>query len=101
MHVRASARLNPTTLADAVPEFRGLPKAEWTTLTSISDAAYEPGMWVPLASARETFDKALGGPEGFDKWACAAMTINPSEAYGTHDTTDKVRWYGGCIVFED
>ena len=90
MHIRTTAVLSPATLADAVPEFRALPRGEWTELRSISDASYAPGAWVPLKSARETFDVVLGGPEGFDKWAREAMIINPSEAYGTHNTTDKV-----------
>ena len=93
VHVRTAAFLSPATLADVVPEFRALPPREWTELKSISDASYNPGTWVPLQSARATFDAALGGPEGFDKWACESMTINPSEAYGTHNTTDKV-----CVV---
>ena len=97
VHVRANVRLTTETLADAVPEFRGLPPDEWTTGTSITSEDYELGTWVPLARARETFDAALGGPEGFDRWACAAMTISPREAYGTYDTTDKVRADDGIL----
>ena len=88
-HVRTDIRLTPETIATALPEFLPLKESEWTVLKSLTDGAYTPGSWVPLASARETFDSSLGGPEGFDDWVIAALTINPTEAYHTHNTTDK------------
>ncbi|EJF66293.1 Metallo-dependent hydrolase [Dichomitus squalens] len=89
-HVRTNVRLTRETISTTLPEFRPLKESQWTTLTSLTDDAYTPGSWVPLASARETFDPSLGGPDGFDDWVIAALTINPTEAYHTHNTTDKI-----------
>lgn len=91
IHVRSSVLLTEDTLPAALPEFSPLPQDEWTELASLTNSVYEPGQWVPLAKARETFDPSLGGPEGFDEWVVRALTINPSEAYVTHNTTAKVR----------
>ncbi|KAI0707925.1 Metallo-dependent hydrolase [Earliella scabrosa] len=88
IHVRTAERLTSDTLKTVLPEFWPLRRPEWTALTSLTSDAYVPGSWVPLANARKTF--AFGGPEGFDEWVVAALTINPSEAYGTHDTTAKI-----------
>ncbi|KAH0830666.1 hypothetical protein J3R83DRAFT_2121 [Lanmaoa asiatica] len=33
--------------------------------------------------------RSLGGPEGFDKWIVSTFVINPSEAYGSHNTSNK------------
>ncbi|KAH9848879.1 Metallo-dependent hydrolase [Lenzites betulinus] len=90
IHVRSSVLLTEDTLPAALPEFSPLPKVEWTELASLTNSVYEPGQWVPLAKARETFDPSLGGPEGFDEWVVRALTINPSEAYVTHNTTAKI-----------
>ena len=89
-HVRADVSLTKETMSTTLPEFSLLRENEWTTATSLTAATYTPGSWVPLARARETFDPSLGGPEGFDKWVIGALTINPTEAYHTHNTTDKV-----------
>ncbi len=89
MHVRTAEKLTPANLRATLPEFRPLPQNDWTSLESLVDDAYKPGMWVPLSSARETF--GFGGPDAFDDWVVAALTINPSESYVTHNTTDKVR----------
>ena len=88
MHVRTPNLLTVETLSSVLPDFLPLPKSEWTTQKSLTADTYLPGTWVPLASARETF--AFGGPTAFDNWVYAALTINPSEAYGSHDTTEKV-----------
>jgi adenosine deaminase CECR1 len=58
--------------------------------TSISSSDYIPNTWVQIANARETFDPALGGPKGFDDWVIGALTLNPNQAYGTHNTVTKV-----------
>ncbi len=89
MHVRTAEKLTPENLRATLPEFRPLPENEWTSFESLVDDAYAPGTWVPLTSARETF--GFGGPSAFDDWVVAALTINPSESYVTHNTTDKVR----------
>ncbi|EPS97019.1 hypothetical protein FOMPIDRAFT_1129241 [Fomitopsis schrenkii] len=88
MHVRASLRLTESSVKALLPEFKALPRN--TNLTSLTDDSYSGGEWVPLQCARDTFDASLGGPVGFDEWVTKALTINPSEAYGTHDTLTKI-----------
>ncbi|EPQ58065.1 adenosine deaminase-like growth [Gloeophyllum trabeum ATCC 11539] len=87
-HIRVPASLTAASLKTTLPEVRPRPKAEWSALSSLRDAA--AGEWVPLQQARANFDPALGGPEGFDDWVVGHLTINPAEAYGTHKTTDKI-----------
>lgn len=92
MHVRMpSASLSASTLKTVLPEFRALPKDQWTTTGSITDPAYAPNTWVPVQNARSNFGAELGGSSGFDRWVIDALMIDPSEAYGTHNTTAKVR----------
>lgn len=90
VHIRVPAVLSLATIGTVLPEFRGLPRAEWTTHPSITDQRYAPDTWVPIQNARSNFSHALSGPEGFDRWFTNTMTINPSEAYGTHNTTGEV-----------
>lgn len=92
MHVRAPAVLCEASLASTLPTFRALPAEEIYLCTgrSLTASSYEPDAWVPLAAARENFDPALGGPAGFDAWVIGALTINPIEAYQTHNTVEKV-----------
>ena len=96
MHVRVSNCLTSSTLGAILPEFRALPKQDWTTTTSLTDPSYSPGQWVPLQNARNNFSPNMGGPEGFERWVIDALMINPSEAYGTHTTTAKV----GCAPYQ-
>ncbi|RPD64538.1 Metallo-dependent hydrolase [Lentinus tigrinus ALCF2SS1-7] len=88
IHVRTTEKLTAGNVKATLPEFCPLPEREWTSVKSLTGSGYEPGTWVPLTSAREAF--GFGGPEGFDDWVVAALTINPSEAYVTHNTTDKI-----------
>ena len=90
MHVRTSAPLNANNLTTVLPIFRALPQDEWTTHKSLTDPLYVPDSWVSIHNARNNFSEALGGPEGFDRWATDWMVINPSEAYGTHNSPDKI-----------
>ncbi|KAI0647558.1 Metallo-dependent hydrolase [Trametes meyenii] len=90
IHVRAMEPVNPTTLGTALPEFQALPKSQWTDATSLTDPSYAPGGWVPINNARNNFGQDLGGSSGFDRWVIDALMINPSEAYGTHNTTAKI-----------
>ncbi|EIW51773.1 Metallo-dependent hydrolase [Trametes versicolor FP-101664 SS1] len=90
IHVRTSIRLTGETIYTVLPEFRPLPQDEWTSLGSLTDSVYEPGQWVPLLNARSAFESDLGGTAGFDEWAVRALTINPTEAYHTHNTTAKI-----------
>ncbi|KAE9394098.1 adenosine deaminase-related growth [Gymnopus androsaceus JB14] len=91
IHVRASTALNSTTIGSVLPQFLPLPQELRTSgEIALTDENYTPNTWVPLAKARETFDPKLGGPEGFDRWITASLTINPTEAYVTHNTVNKI-----------
>ncbi|KAI0695870.1 Metallo-dependent hydrolase [Cerioporus squamosus] len=97
IHVRVAGKLTAATLKATLPEFCPLPESEWTSsVQSLTDDGYVPGTWVPLSNARETF--GLGGPDAFDDWVVAALTINPSEAYVTHSTVDKI-WQKFATTF--
>ena len=86
-HVRVHERLTTSNLSTNLPQFRPLPADQLSELSSLTEASYPLGSWVPLHKARDSF--ALGGKEGFDKWVISALTINPAEAYGTHNTVKK------------
>ena len=90
IHIRAPEPITATSIRTVLPTFQALPKDEWTTHPTISDANYEPNAWVPICNARNNFSAALGGPEGFDRWVIDTMIINPSEAYGTHNTSTRI-----------
>jgi adenosine deaminase CECR1 len=62
-------------------------------MTDIAHPLYVPDTWIPLQEARE---KCSLGTEEFDQWIIRALTINPSEAYGTHNTVSKVRRFFYC-----
>nr|BAN05623.1 adenosine deaminase-like growth factor [Flammulina velutipes] len=91
IYVRANQTLTSNTFHTVLPEFKAL-TAELRTndSKSLTDALYVANSWVPIQTARDNFDPSLGGPEAFDKWVLGAMTINPSEAYGTHNTVTKI-----------
>ena len=88
-HVRVNHEpLSISNLSTNLPEFRALPPDFVSDFSSLTEASYPLGSWVQLAKARDSF--AFGGQEGFDKWVIGALTINPAEAYGTHNTVKKV-----------
>lgn len=89
VHVRAAVAITETTIGSTLPELRVLLESDFTSLQSLNDPSYPENGWVPPNLARNNF--ALGGPEGFDKWYILAITIDPAEAYGTHNTVTKVR----------
>ncbi|KAF5373694.1 hypothetical protein D9758_000760 [Tetrapyrgos nigripes] len=92
VHVRCAERLTASNIQTVPPEFLCLPEDMYPDLAgsvSLTDANYQH-TWISAQLARELFDPQLGGPGGFDRWVLAAMTINPSEAYGTHNTVKKV-----------
>ena len=89
IHVRTSERLTTANVGSVLPEFRALASAKYSPL-SLTAESYQPGTWVPLLRVREGFPSDLGGPSGFDRWLVRVMTISPSEAYKTHNTTAKV-----------
>ncbi|KAH9928472.1 Metallo-dependent hydrolase [Epithele typhae] len=90
MHVRISGALALNSFKTVLPEFRALPQSQWTQIAGITDAQHVPGSWVPIQNARNNFDKAMGGPEGFDQWVIGSLMIDPSEAYHTHNTGAKI-----------
>jgi adenosine deaminase CECR1 len=90
IHVRVQQVMTSSTLSSTLPEFRALPREQFSEVHSLTHATYEPGTWVPLQRARENFDVSLGGPQGFDEWVIGTMMINPTEAYDTHNTIAKV-----------
>ncbi|KAF9555864.1 Metallo-dependent hydrolase [Agrocybe pediades] len=90
VHIRVHEPLDASNLSTNLPEFRYLPSTEFTSLSSLTDPSYLLGSWVPLKSARNSFPSELGGQDGFDKWVVGSMTINPTEAYVTHNTITKI-----------
>ena len=94
MHVRTPCVVTTTNWTTTVPEFRAFKEEQLSQFASVTDAEYPGNIWVPLHQARSSF--ALGGPEGFDQWVIGAMTINPAEAYGTHNIITKVQGLSHC-----
>ncbi|KAJ7272018.1 hypothetical protein B0H12DRAFT_1092439 [Mycena haematopus] len=91
LHIRTTEPLSALNVSKTLPEFKPLPKELFTNSdVALTHPSYVPNTWVSLKNARDTFDPALGGPDGFDQWVIGAMTINPSEAYQTHNTVDKI-----------
>lgn len=90
IHVRASSLIDASTITSTLPEFKALSQEQFSAGAGVTDATYIADEWVPIRKARDTFDPALGGPHGFDKWVLSALTINPKEAYQTHNTVTKV-----------
>ncbi|KAI9448908.1 hypothetical protein BJY52DRAFT_1309800 [Lactarius psammicola] len=88
LHVRTSCVVTTANSTMALPEFRAFKEAQLSQSASVTDPDYPAGSWIPLLQARKSF--SLGGPDGFDKWVLGAMTINPAEAYGTHNTVTKI-----------
>ncbi|KAI0647566.1 Metallo-dependent hydrolase [Trametes meyenii] len=90
IHIRVPIAVSDSTIKTVIPTFLGLPRSEWTQHASITDSGYSSNTWVPIQNARNNFSESLGGPEGFDRWVLGTMTIDPSEAYGTHNTTGEI-----------
>jgi adenosine deaminase CECR1 len=93
IHVRAARPINASTIKSTLPEFKALPQDHYSDGVGLTEPSYVANDWVSIRKARETFDQDLGGPLGFDKWVTGALTINPNEAYRTHNTVPKVRRY--------
>lgn len=88
LHVRTSCVITTSNSTTTVPDFRAFKEAQLSQNASVTDPDYPADCWIPLHQARRSF--SLGGPNGFDKWVLGAMTINPAEAYGTHNSVTKV-----------
>jgi adenosine deaminase CECR1 len=91
IHICVSEPLNAVSLKTLLPEIQPIPVEQYPAadVVGITDSSYAGG-WVPLKKARELFDIALGGPEGFDKWVLSAFMISSSDAYNTYNTPMKV-----------
>lgn len=86
MHIRLTAPVEDKN--DTLPiEIRPVFDTEHCTATDITSREYKTGTWIPLTKARNTYPL---GAQKFDELIIAAMTINPTEAYGTHNTVAKV-----------
>lgn len=91
IHVRVPEPLTAQNISSILPEFQPLPAQSFNLQgPSLTSSDYTTNTWVNIATAREQFDKSLGGPEGFDKWVIDSMMISPAEAYGTHNTVYKI-----------
>ncbi|KAF5380946.1 hypothetical protein D9615_004143 [Tricholomella constricta] len=90
LHVRVTERVTSSNVGSVLPEFRALPRNEYSDALGLTDDSYEPSSWVSLTNARKNFNSSLGGPERFDEWVIGAMMINPTEAYKTHNTIKKI-----------
>ena len=91
IHVRVENVLDSSTISNTLPEFRALPQDQFSDASSLTGHSYAPNTWVSIQQARDNFAPALGGTQGFEQWVLNALMINPSEAYGTHNTISKVR----------
>lgn len=91
MHVRASVPIDRETIGSTLPEFRAMPvDFQASSYRSVTSPDYEGDAWIKINSARDNFSTELGGADGFDKWALAAMRIDPEEAYVKYNTSKKV-----------
>ncbi|KLO10537.1 adenosine deaminase-related growth [Schizopora paradoxa] len=90
LHIQVAAPLTKASLFSTLPAFRGLRPSEYSDAPSLTSSSYIPGTWVHIKRARDSFSTDLGGPEGFDAWVIGALTINPREAYETHNTVAKI-----------
>ncbi|KAG6837260.1 hypothetical protein H0H93_012265 [Arthromyces matolae] len=90
IHVQVSERVTSTNISSLLPTFRALPPDEYSDACGITEETYVAESWVSLTNARQNFSADLGGPAGFDKWCIGTMMINPTEAYTTHNTIQKI-----------
>ena len=90
IHVQVPEIVTAENIRTLCPTFKALSAAEHADGPGVTDQAYAPNTFVTIHKARSTFDTSLGGLAGFDNWVLSAMSINPAEAYGTHNTIAKV-----------
>lgn len=98
IHISSPEPITSANMTLIRPNLRPTPTNSITSVTSLTDPAYHPDAWIPLATAREKFDATLGGPDGFDWWLISKMSINPSEAYVTHNNNIRVRTDHGAML---
>jgi len=90
IHVKVPTQLTKASIPSTLPTFRGLKPSEYSDEPSLTSGPYVPGTWVHIKRARENFSSEYGGPEAFDAWVVGSLTINPREAYETHNTVAKI-----------
>lgn len=89
--IRAPDVITNESIDSVLPDFLALPAAEsYISPATITSQYYVPSTCVSAQKARNEWPEALGGPQGFDAWVVQALTINPREAYETHNTTTKI-----------
>ncbi|OJA17830.1 hypothetical protein AZE42_03322 [Rhizopogon vesiculosus] len=104
IHIRVPGPLDASSLKYVLPDIQPIPAEQYPATVnpaSITDVTYTGG-WVPIQKARELFDPALGGPDGFDKWVLGTFVINPSDAFRTYNTPMKI-WlkFGSTFAVTD
>ncbi|KAK0471782.1 hypothetical protein IW261DRAFT_1424868 [Armillaria novae-zelandiae] len=80
IHIQVSQVINAQTLNTALPKVKVLPaELHNVEAVSLTSPSYIPNSWISLTQARERFNR----------WVLGCLTINPAEAYGTHNTVTK------------
>ncbi|KAG9318585.1 Metallo-dependent hydrolase [Chiua virens] len=90
IHISCPEPITSANMSSIRPDLKPIPAHSITSVASLTDPAYRPDVWVPLAAARKNFDAALGGPDGFDQWLVSKLSINPSDAYITHNNNIRI-----------
>ncbi|KAG8217611.1 Metallo-dependent hydrolase [Butyriboletus roseoflavus] len=90
IHISSPEPITSANITFTRPNLRPTPTNLIASITSLTDLAYHPDSWIPLVTARERFDSTLGGPDGFDRWLISKMSINPSDAYTTHNNNIRI-----------
>ena len=89
--IRAPVIMTKDMLSSTLPDFLALPVAgSYVSPVTITSPDYVPNTYVSAQKVRNEWPEILGGPSGFDTWVIQALTINPREAYKTHNTTTKI-----------
>lgn len=86
MHIRLTVA--PSSQDNLFPvEIQPIFDPEYSVTSDIISPDYKIGTWVPLGEARNAYPP---GVERFDDLIIGTLTINPIEAYKTHNTVTKV-----------
>ncbi|PVG02591.1 adenosine deaminase-related growth [Serendipita vermifera] len=89
--IRASEVITADNIGTLLPDFKPLPaNSTYDASCIITSPDYQPYTYVTAKKVRDQWPQKLGGPRGFDEWVVKSMTINPNEAYNTHNTTVKI-----------
>ncbi|KAF9227808.1 Metallo-dependent hydrolase [Gyrodon lividus] len=90
IHISSSEVITSSNMSFIEPKLKPLAPNFIANATSLTDPSYHPNTWVPLSVAREKFHATLGGPGGFHTWLISKMSINPSDAYVTHNNNIRI-----------